>query len=184
MKILFSVMLFLVANIPAHIGNLRLANGECSVSSLPVESVHTILLHPFRTIAFDVADQFTDVDASERDENVYVIRNAARDDHPTLIVGDDPGDIGIETRFDLRRYQQASVFGRENDVDEDLDDGLRHLRNDTNVRRLQRREILGMANLGLRPIGLTLGFIGQSPLATKHKKPLPQTSLVAKGDEL
>jgi hypothetical protein len=35
-------------------------------------------------------------------------------------------------------------------VDKDLDDGLRHLGNDTNVRRLQRRDILGVPNLGFR----------------------------------
>jgi len=161
------MMLLLRRNIVGHLRNLRLADGECAVTTLPIESVHAIRFHPFRAFAFYIADQFADVDSAKRNQNVNVVRHTSGDDHATFVVRDDAGDVGIQSWLDLRRDQRAAVFGRENNVDEDLDDGLRHPGMIANVRRLQRRFGFLDRLPRVAAVALTLGFIGLSPLATE-----------------
>ncbi len=95
-----------------------------------------------------------------------------------VVVLDDPRNVAIKPRFDLDRDHSVSAFCRENDVNNYLDQRLGHLEiipmfvaySDARLR---------FANLGLRSArrprvaanGLTLGFIGLSPLATLTFRP-------------
>ena len=82
------MVLLLRRDVISNLRNLRLSDGECAVTSLPIEIFHPVLFHPFRALAFNVSDQLADVDPAYRDENVDVVRNASSDDHSTLVVCD------------------------------------------------------------------------------------------------
>lgn len=115
-------MVFLLAgDILADTFYLRLADRKRSVTALPVETFYAVLLHPLRAITFDVADKLADVHSANGDQKVYVIRDPARDDHPSFVVLNNPGDVGVEARLHLFGNQRTAVLGREYDVDEDLD---------------------------------------------------------------
>ena len=115
------MVLLLRSNIPTHFFYLRLTDRERTVTSLPIECIHSVLLHPSGTIAFDIADHFADVDPPDRNKKMYMIGDASGDDHPALVVLDDAGNVGVKASFKFHGNQWPTVLGRENDVYEDLD---------------------------------------------------------------
>ncbi len=74
-------MLFLRENIIAHTFDLRLADRERTVSALPIKIRDAVVLHPFRTLALDIADENREIGTAKRDQYVNVIPRSARDDH-------------------------------------------------------------------------------------------------------
>ena len=51
---------------------------------------------------------------------------ASRDYHPAAVVFDDAANVAIQLAFDLRSDDSLAFFGREDDVDENFDERLRH----------------------------------------------------------
>ena len=57
-----------------------------------------------------------------------VVCYSTRDQHAAFVIFDDAAHVRVKTRFDLGSDQGLAVLCRENNVDEDLNEGLRHPR--------------------------------------------------------
>ena len=69
-------MFFLFRDVFHHARHLRLADGKRTVAFLPIESA-VMLLHPSRTIAFDIAYEIADVNSlAHRDQKMPVVGRA------------------------------------------------------------------------------------------------------------
>lgn len=55
-----------------------------------------------------------------------VVGIACRDYHPATVVCDDATNVAIQMALDLRSDDSLAFFGREDDVDENFDERLRH----------------------------------------------------------
>jgi hypothetical protein len=82
-------MLLLIADIAYCFGNLRLADREGSITSLPIEFLAAVLFHPYRAVTFDVADQFGKVIAAQRNKKMRMICRAVRYDKFLLVAFSD-----------------------------------------------------------------------------------------------
>ena len=104
-----------------HTRHLRFAYGKGSVAFLPIKRVF-VLLHPNRTVSFDIADEIANVDRfAHRDQEMAVIGRAVPDDEFRFVVLDNAVNVRIQARLDLRVNQIDSVLCREDNVNQYLD---------------------------------------------------------------
>jgi hypothetical protein len=77
---------------------------------LPVER-SVVLLHPNRTVAFDIANEVTDVDLfAHRDQKMAVVRRTVADDEFRFVILDDPVNVCVQPCLDLGTDQINAVL--------------------------------------------------------------------------
>jgi len=123
------VVLFLVVDVADARFDGRFADGEAGVAVLPMElgALGAESFKPFGGLFFgDLEEIGEGLGFGEQHEEVDVVLHAADADEFAAGVLDDAGHVGVELGLDGRRDEGEAVFGGENEVDVEFDEGLRH----------------------------------------------------------
>lgn len=114
-----TMMFFLPLNVSSNNVNLRLADGERSISRLPFETVDIVsaFVDPFRRSGFDLSQHVGHRNRRrESHEDVNVIRHAPNLNHVSFLISNDAADVRIEIVAKISRDAAPTVFCSEDDV--------------------------------------------------------------------
>ena len=154
----------------------RLANGKRTVAVLPAESIVHFAFEDLARTGFEILDQFGERNLSgETAKNMDMIRHSSDLKRSTVQSSQSSGQISMRRRSDFRRRQKwTSIFGGENNVDQDQSEGLSHALNTSLCCchalscALTGRVVKGVPFPGLKPWAES-----SCPFGTKNHPKLP-----------
>ena len=124
-----AMMFFLIGDVMFNFRQARMAHAERAISDLPRERflVRKILVNPAGGIRLQLAHQIGQrMFGRQRRKNVDVIRRSVDDERFAIVRADDAAEIGEKARFQIRVEQWPPVFRAENDVRQQVGEGVRH----------------------------------------------------------
>ena len=130
LKLFGSVVFLLARNVCSQRNDVAGADGEGGIATLPLKVVHaaTVLFDPLRSVAFQVSKQVGDGHcATKVAQNVNVILDTPDLDRGTVRPFEYADHVGIKPSSQGRIFQERTpILGRENNVQVNLREGLRH----------------------------------------------------------
>ncbi len=123
------MVLRLALDVLPYSGQLVLRDREDAISVLPGEPRNRwdLALHLLRRTGLDLLNKpRTGLRTSQGTADMHVVLRAADLVCWTAVGSRDGGHVAVEIGCRLRRYQRRTVLGAEDDVDQDVRQGLRH----------------------------------------------------------
>ena len=150
LKITLRVVRPLFVDIPYQRTEVRRADREETITTLPCERLHTLPLHPDRRGCLQLGDGLRRRSGrSESQRKVHMVRNATCTEAFAVEPAGSPGKISVQGRCDVPGNQRRAIFGTEYDVDEIEAQRLRH--GGMIASGLQPSSLSTTPILGLRP---------------------------------
>src|SRR3954468_21787542 len=123
------VVLLLIADVASDLVHERLAHGKNAVPHLPLESLHAAwpLVDPSRGVSLDLLDHHGDRDVRlEFGEEVDVVGHPADLQQDAALSPDDAAYVFVERLSEVAVNQRDTVFGRIDDVIEQVGESCGH----------------------------------------------------------
>lgn len=111
-------MLLLVSDVSPNVGNVRLADAECTVSVLPAEPAGVVVFSkPFRGVRFDQSGALRHRSLLvQLDEEVHMIVDTSAFKKMSFLRMKNSRNVGKEDIAKLSREERPPFFRTENDV--------------------------------------------------------------------
>ena len=122
-------MAFLIGHIVDDGVGIRLADGERSVTGLPMETgeCRAFGFQPFRRTGFHRLDDLGDGARSRNaEEKMHMIGDATNAQRRAVDIVERAREVGMQFRADFRRDHRFTVSRTEDQVDQDAGKGLGH----------------------------------------------------------
>ncbi len=150
LKIPLRVVRLLFVDIPHQRAEIRRADGKQTITTLPCEGGHTLLLHPNRRGCLQLGNNpRCGSGRSQSQRKMHMVRNAAGAKTFAVELAGCPRKISVQGRCDVLGNQRRAIFGTEYDMDEIQSQRLRHGGMDASG--LQPSFLSATPILGLRP---------------------------------
>ena len=127
LKRLLLVMFILVRNVSGDGGYVGFAHAEHAISGLPGEFGMALVVNPFTGIGLDDTYNFGNrMRGTNTNEHMNMIGHAVDNDRRATHFADNAAKVGEYIIADVRRDERQPLFGREDQVDNDVAAGLGH----------------------------------------------------------
>ncbi len=127
LKIPLRVVRFLFVDISHQRTEIRRADGKQTITTLPCEHLHTLLLHPNRRGCLQLGNNLSRRSRrSESQRKVHMVRNAACPKALAVQLPSSPRKISMQPRSNFIPNHRDSSFSAENKVNQIEIERLRH----------------------------------------------------------
>jgi hypothetical protein len=124
-----SVMFLLTGNVLFNLWQTGMAHAERAITDLPCECFLALktLVNPTRGIRLQFAHQIGQrMLRGQRCQNVNMIGRTVDNERCPVVCADDAAEIRKQSRLQIRVQQWATFFCAENDVRQQMGEGVRH----------------------------------------------------------
>ncbi len=127
LKRMLLVMFLLVRNVFGNSGNVGFADAKHTISGLPRKFGMALTVNPFTGIGLDDTHNFGNrMRGTNTNEHMNMIGHAVDDERRATHFADDAAQVSEYVIADVQHEERQSLFGRENQMNNDVTAGLGH----------------------------------------------------------